>query len=207
MGTTSGKRWKLKPSVRRHRAALITEIWKNKTADERRRIANKKRPGLQLARKKQRRAPENCKAVRDRISKTMKKLRKVVPIHNKGVKGYTNRGSWKIGHKTWITGKTHSSKVKKMLRTLFTPEQRSGWVLTHNKAVEKLAKKLRKKGLVVWSCFDEIPDLLVKEGNKLVAYEVTAKTEISYQLIKRKKHKLGFFDEVRWVDLKGKGRK
>lgn len=192
MGTL-GKRWKLKPSVRKHRGALITKVWASKTFEEKEQIRLKKLPGLKRARQAQAksgRAPETSRKIRSRISRTMKKIRKNTPVFNLGVIGYTNRGSFPKGHRPAIAGSPLISH----------------WILAHNDSVRRMAAKFSEAGLKVWTCFDGIPDLIVRDGNRLLAYEVTGRHEGAFRMLKRRKHQNGFFDEVIWTDLKGRKR-
>lgn len=212
MRGTLGKRWKLAPDVRAARAVKIGLVWKNKSVEEKANIRKKRLPGLRKAHKLQALAgmtPETNKEIRSKISRTMKKLRETVLPHNAGKFGYRNKGSWEPGIIPWIKGKKHSKETIKICTVAGgTSEQKRNWIKRHNKAVEMFGKELSKdKSLKVWTCFGDIPDLIVRKRGKLIAYEMTAKAESSYRMVKKKKHKDGFFDQVKWVDLDGKDRR
>ena len=130
-------------------------------------------------------------------------LRRKKPTWNKGLKGYTNKGSFKVGHSLG-KGKKHSAaRIRRFKASMATDEQRRKWIKDHHSAVLKIAKFLKSQGKEVWTCLDEIPDLIEKRGKKLIAYEVTASNESSLRMKKRRKHKTGFFNEVVWMGLKG----
>lgn len=206
--STLGKHWKLHPKVRALRAEKITAIWMAKSSKEKAAIRLKRLPGLRAAHKKQAlsgNTPETNPYIRRKISSSMKELRKTQPPHNKDKYGYTNSGSWKIGSTSWNLGKKQSQSTrKKLAEKAPSSSQRRKWIADHNIAVEALARRLRNRGLKVWTCFGDIPDLIIRRDKQLVAIEMTAKAEQSYRACKRVKHKDGFFDVIEWVDLKGK---
>jgi hypothetical protein len=199
---TLGKRWKLPPKVRALRYKRFMKTWKSKS----RKMSKETKKKISKARYRQAlngRAPETSPAIRKKISAALKKSCETVPRHNAGISGYKNKGSFREGDVPYNTGKRMPVSLRRKLKKVWEDNAKAAPILIreHHAAVLKMAKKLKKRGLSVWTCLDTIPDLIIKKGSRLVALEVTRSEYVHPK--RRNKHAGNIFDEVRWLNLDG----
>lgn len=187
-----GKYWKLSKEACANRRAIALATWRSRKVRAKRLHGMKRANPKRIEHLRQTwKDPALVRRVTAKVKQawTLEKRERhsiLFSERRKLRKGYKNKGSFKKGD-----GNTIAKRVI--------------WIREHHIAVRKMAEKLRREGKEVWTCFDGIPDLIIKEKSRLVAIEVTRRKHVKFGV--RKKHNGGIFDKVQWVDLKGRDHK
>lgn len=122
---------------------------------------------------------------------------------NNGMFGKKNPSLSKYNKEHPVKGKLNGRYGKTVFKT--TRNKISISYITHNYRVSKLKKEYINKGYKVLSCFDIIPDLIIKRGNKISAIEVERNLTNSRKRMKIHNYKKStLFDNLIFIDIRGK---